>query len=203
MLMLFFIITLTPRYSMNGIVDDEISLHDVEEHIQLKLKQKNIDKYKDFTYKLGFLESRNRYHVISASGSYMGKYQFGYLALSDIDMAHYPRDDFIYSEYLQEIALFKKLKRNEIYLSSHIKYYEGKVLSNGVKITKSGILAGAHLLGAYTVKKYISNNGRVEYYDGNGTALSTYIKEFSNMKFELNKTIKKYIEENYDDPRNI
>lgn len=202
-LILFLIIALIPKYSMNGTIEEPILLHDIERHVEIKLQQQNISEYKRFKNKLGFLESTNRYHVVSPSGSYMGRYQFGHLALTDIDMGHYNPNDFIQSKYLQEIALFKKLKRNELYLSSYIEHYDGHILSNGIQVTKSGILASAHLLGANTVKKYLFNDGTIEFRDGNHTPLSLYMEEFSGINFNLNKTIKTYIEENYDHSRYI
>ena len=53
---------------------------------------------------------------------------------------------------------------------------------NGVKITKSGLLAAAHLSGAGNVKSFL-NGGIDDFKDGNGTKLTTYLKEFSNYNF--------------------
>lgn len=49
---------------------------------------------------------------------------------------------------------------------------------NGVLITKSGLLAGAHLVGVGGLQKFINSNGAVVPVDGNGTAISQYISQF-------------------------
>lgn len=192
-----------PNQSTETSIIKHISLEEVQTFIIKQQKKKNISEYKRFTNLLGFMESTNRYHAVSSSGSYLGRYQFGDLALTDIGMTNIDDDIFLRSSYLQELALYRKLNKNKFYLSKYIYHYEGLTLTNGITVTESGILASAHLLGAYTVKRYLDNNGRIEFYDGNNTALSKYMEEFQGINFNLNKTIKNYIEENYDDPRNI
>lgn len=49
---------------------------------------------------------------------------------------------------------------------------------NGVPITKSGLLAGAHLVGVGGLKQFINSNGAVVPVDGNGTPISLYISKF-------------------------
>lgn len=53
----------------------------------------------------------------------------------------------------------------------------GKTI-NGVLITQSGLLAGAHLVGVGGLQKFINSNGAIVPVDGNGTAISQYISQF-------------------------
>lgn len=49
---------------------------------------------------------------------------------------------------------------------------------NGVAITKSGLLAGAHLVGVGGLQKFINSNGTIVPVDGNGTPITKYISKF-------------------------
>ena len=50
-------------------------------------------------------------------------------------------------------------------------------------VTKSGMLAAAHLAGAYGVKKYFASNGRFNPKDACGTSLEKYLLLFSGYNF--------------------
>jgi hypothetical protein len=89
-------------------------------------------------------------------------------------------------EKKQDKAMIQLLKNNEEYLKNYgidLQKYSlrGKKLSdlplkNGVRLTISGLLAGAHLLGPKSVQKFL-NSGKVEK-DGNGTPITEYLKKF-------------------------
>lgn len=49
---------------------------------------------------------------------------------------------------------------------------------NGMPLTLSGLLAGAHLVGVDNLQRYIDSNGAVVPRDGNGIAISAYISQF-------------------------
>jgi len=55
--------------------------------------------------------------------------------------------------------------------------YLGQTI-NGVEITQSGLLAGAHLVGYGGLKKYLTSNGADDVKDGNKTPISQYIQKF-------------------------
>lgn len=120
--------------------------------------------YQEFLTALGFQESTNNYSKTNSLG-YIEKYQFSETAL--IGIGYYKADgtsknDWIGSwttassvsskaEFLnnlnncQENAILLYMQKQWTYLNS-VKQYEGQTL-NGVKITLSGMLAGAHLAG--------------------------------------------------------
>jgi Ca2+-binding RTX toxin-like protein len=56
--------------------------------------------------------------------------------------------------------------------------YEGQVL-DGVKLTVSGMLAGAHLVGAGNLNKYLLSGGVNAPADGNGVGVKSYITQFA------------------------
>jgi hypothetical protein len=55
----------------------------------------------------------------------------------------------------------------------------GTVIDN-VKLTKSGMIAGGHLVGLYALRQFITSNGAMVPADGNGTAITDYIREFGH-----------------------
>ena len=59
-----------------------------------------------------------------------------------------------------------------------INKWEGKSIK-GIKLTKSGILMGAHLVGARKAKKFFNSNGKIDPVDGNVVHVSKYISMFS------------------------
>lgn len=143
---------------------------------------------KEFFSTIGWLESRNRYYI--RNGSYLGKYQLGKSAMKDINLS-VSRSKFLVSPEIQEYAMVEFLYRNKSYLSRYIDKYAGTTF-DGLHITEAGILAGAHLGGASSVKKYFDSNGEKVFNDANGTPIRRYISYFqSNTTFTLqNKTRK-------------
>lgn len=127
-----------------------------------------------FKEALAFRESQGRYNLINSLG-YMGKYQFGRAALQAIGIQN--NAEFLKNPRLQEKAFNALLAKNKWELRKEIKKYDGKVV-NGVLITESGILAGAHLGGAGSVKKFLNSNGKRAIKDNYGTSLKSYMKKF-------------------------
>lgn len=143
---------------------------------------------KHFFSTIGWLESRNRYYI--RNGSYLGKYQLGRSAMKDINLS-VSRSKFLVSPEIQEYAMVEFLYRNKSYLSRYIDRYAGTTF-DGIHITEAGILAGAHLGGALSVKRYFDSGGEYVFTDANGTPVRRYISYFqSNKNFTLeNKTRK-------------
>ncbi len=127
-----------------------------------------------FKEKLAFRESRGMYHMINSFG-YMGKYQFGNAALRAIGIQD--SSEFLRNPRLQEKAFNALLAKNKWELRKEIETYDGKII-DGIKITESGILASAHLVGAGSVKKFFRHNGKTIIKDGYGTSLKNYMKSF-------------------------
>ena len=111
----------------------------------------------------------------------MGRYQFGRATLKGLGY-NVTKSAFLKDETLQEQVMEELLVHNSKVLRRQIKKYDGKVV-NGVYVTKSGILAAAHLAGPTNVKKWLKNGTRFE--DGLGTRLRTYIKKFSGYQLDI------------------
>ena len=73
--------------------------------------------------------------------------------------------------------VFKKRQWNYLKAVGADKYL-GLVI-NGILITPSGLLAGAHLKGAGSVIKYLKSNGQIVEKDGFNTSVEDYIRFFS------------------------
>lgn len=160
-----------------------------------------------FLNDLGARESGGNYKAFNKYG-YAGKYQMGEAAL--VDCGYYkkiPRkynndwsgeflgkdniysiQDFLNSPKAQENAqiLFKRKQWGYLRAVGALNYLE-KVI-NGIIITPSGLLAGAHLKGAGSVIQYLKSDGDCVLKDGFGTSIETYIKQFSD--YDVSEIIK-------------
>ena len=139
-----------------------------------------IDETDKFLDAIGMRESSNRYDVVNGWG-YMGKYQFGKRTLKALGY-DVSRKEFLNSPYLQEKAMLDLLHHNRKILKTYIEYWDGKTI-HGKRITESGILAAAHLAGPGNVKKFFRKG--VEFKDGNGTKMTSYLTQFSGYKLNL------------------
>jgi hypothetical protein len=144
---------------------------------EIEIKQ----SHKNFLSAIGRRESSNRYDIINRYG-YMGKYQFGRKTLNAIGFKNISNSKFISSPRIQEAAMITLLRVNKKNLRRQIKRHVGTVV-NGVYITESGLLAGAHLAGAGNVKKWL-RNGKL-FKDGLGTSVVSYIELFGGYKLDL------------------
>lgn len=150
--------------------------------------------YPGFLNALGQRESGGDYGAVNQFG-YLGKYQFGELALRDIGYYTYDgtsandwkaafwtgkngvdnRAEFLANHAAQESAIREYMELQWDYLKN-VWAYEGQTL-NGVKITESGMLAGAHLVGAGNMANYLTSGAAAS--DGNGVSVETYVKQFA------------------------
>lgn len=133
-----------------------------------------------FLNDIGFRESSNNYNIVNKWG-YMGKYQFGKETLRAIGIS-VSKEEFLSNPNLQEQAMYLLLKHNHKNLKSVIEKYSNKTV-HGVYVTESGILAAAHLAGAGNVRKWFRRG--VDFKDGKGTKLTSYLKRFSGYQLEF------------------
>jgi hypothetical protein len=156
--------------------------------------------YKDLLSALALSESSNRYNYVNSLG-YAGAYQFGEAALRVIGYYKldgtngHPYDwnggwtgkdgidslnEWLTNPAAQDKAVgewFKYLWTTEI-KTLGLQQYVGQTI-NGVKITESGILAGAHLVGAAAVATYLKSGGSTGVSDPSGTTAASYIAKFA------------------------
>ena len=136
--------------------------------------------HQQFLEAIGHRESSNNYSVVNEFG-YMGKYQFGKATLKGLGI-DVTKEEFINDHRLQEKAMHMLLSHNRKKLKRYIKKYEGQII-HGILITESGILAAAHLAGQGNVRKFLKNGFVFE--DGNGTKMTSYMKQFGGYILNL------------------
>jgi hypothetical protein len=156
----------------------EISV--IKPKLEVKVEMPIVKNHSTFLDAIGLRESSNNYKVVNRFG-YLGKYQFGRKTLNAIGFKNVSNREFLANPSIQEKAMLTLLKQNKHTLRKEIAKYSGKVI-NGIYITESGILAAAHLAGAGNVKKFFRKG--YEFRDGNGTKMTSYMKQFAN--YELN-----------------
>jgi hypothetical protein len=156
--------------------------------------------YKEFLSALALSESSNRYNFVNSLG-FAGAYQFGEVALRMV--GYYGNDgtnslpndwnggwtgkdgidnlnEWLSSPAVQDKAVgewFKYLWTTET-KNLGLHQYVGKTI-DGVTLTESGILGGAHLVGAPRVADYLKSGGTNVATDQNGTTVSSYVKKFN------------------------
>lgn len=138
------------------------------------------DEDKEYLLKLAGRESNyNPFITGGFNNTYYGLYQFGSDALKTVGYTKKDFDDI----NKQNIAALKLAKINEKVLSPIMDKYIGKTV-NGIYITKNGIRAASHLLGAGTVKDWFSGTKKTKlaksgFVDGNGTHITEYFNLFT------------------------
>ena len=140
----------------------------------------NLRDHTAFLHSLGNFESGNSYSIVNKWG-YMGRYQFHISTVKGVGIKA-TKEQFLNSPSLQEEAMDRLLTHNYKTLRRYIRKYDGKVL-HGVLVTKSGVLAAAHLGGAGNVRRWFRKG--VNFADANGTQITKYMKIFSNYQLDI------------------
>jgi len=145
--------------------------------------------YQDYLDAIGFRESSDRYDLVNRFG-FMGRYQIGREALQDIgwmdsnrnwteEAATYgviSREDFLANHEAQDIAVELYHRVLWRYLTNYgLTELIGQVYQE-VEITASGLIAGAHLVGARGLRDAIRSGEVVT--DANGTTAHSYMELF-------------------------
>ena len=138
----------------------------------------------NFMQQMAERESNNTVHATNKFGM-MGKYQFH---PSTIKMLGYniSNKKFLSDSNLQDSIMLANMRLNNKELKFIITRYDGKVIK-GIKITRAGILAAAHLAGSVHVTEFFNNtDDAIGPQDANGTSVRDYLKMFSryNIKSE-------------------
>lgn len=166
--------------------------------------------YEDFRAALIGLESSGNYGAVNGAG-YLGAYQFGEAALIDIGLVladddAYDNDlsggwtglygvdstaEFLATPEAQDAAAddwFEILWGYAEYFG--LDDYLGTFV-NGIYVTASGIIGGAHLVGIGGVMTWLDSGGETEVYDGNGTPVSYYVDTLSGyqMAFDTGESL--------------
>lgn len=135
-------------------------------------------QFNKFIEHLALKESNNNWKIVNKEGC-IGKYQFHYKTLAalgyNITPEEFKANPNIFPVELQEKVLNKLIDINSKYLKKFDKYIGTTV--NGIKITKAGLIAAAHLGGVGSVNSYFNHGHNA--HDSNGTSIQHYLQEFS------------------------
>jgi hypothetical protein len=132
-----------------------------------------------FMDRVASIESDGNYKVVNQYGM-MGKYQFSPSTVRALGFRMTPQQ-FLQNEDIQDTVMLAYMKANYRELKNLIDRYDGKT-KHGIKITRAGILAGAHFAGSGGVVAYLTSNDKHGIIDGNGTSIRKYMSSFSNFK---------------------
>jgi len=143
------------------------------------------ENYQKFKSNLAKMESSNDWTKYNPFG-YIGKYQFGQDALEatgygHVDFISFIENPSIFTETDQEKAMDRLLKLNEQVLRPYIRSYVGHMMLDSIRITRSGLMAAAHLAGPGNVKRFLESAGQFNPKDRMGTFLSDYLIRFGDL----------------------
>lgn len=166
------------------------------------------NSFEDFREALGFRESSSNYQAENRIG-YIGKYQLGEAMMHDL--GYYKpkfdgtykldwigewtgkqginsKEDFLNNPGVQESAFEEEMEK----LNDRIKKFGLEkyinTIYNGKYITRSGMLAAAHLKGVGGLKKFFETGK--DSTDGFGTQISSYLINFSGYRTPYIKPLK-------------
>lgn len=141
-----------------------------------------------FATELGKRESGGKYDIVNKWG-FMGKYQFGKPRLYDLGYSldgWHPKDrpmktylskvKFLTNPELQEKIFLKHVKDLKKQITKKYSQYFGTKV-DGITITLSGLIAGAHLLGMGGVSAFLRGEAGE---DALGTSIREYVSKFAN-----------------------
>lgn len=130
----------------------------------------------DFIHRMGMQEGRGVYDTVSSRG-YLGMYQFHTRTLAGIGITVSKRE-FLNNPVLQDSAMILLMQKNSRILNKVIRARVG-TYHNGVYLTKSGLLAGAHLVGPGGVLAWLyPDKFSYKTVDGNGVTVDQYVRRF-------------------------
>ena len=136
-----------------------------------------------FMYRMALRESDNTPTVVNYLG-YMGKYQFGPRTLWALgEEFKVTRATFLNTEILQDRAMVQYMRDNRTMIADLTDRFDGKWYQ-GIYITESGLLAGAHLVGSYGLRAWLEGTGGIRIIDAKGTHVRDYVRMFSKYNLE-------------------
>ncbi len=129
-----------------------------------------------FMKRVAHIESGGNHRITNEFGM-MGKYQFSPNTVRVLGF-NVSRKQFLQDSKLQDSVMLAYMRVNHRELAPLIRKYNGKVV-NGVRVTRAGILAGAHFAGSGGVRAFLTGNG-TNIADARGTTITKYMSYFSH-----------------------
>jgi hypothetical protein len=152
-------------------------IRSIMDEVHLKYHE---SEYKRFIKELGYRESANNWLCINRIGCF-GEWQFAEstlhcLGFKQVTLRKFRNDPEIFPPDLQLKALESLIKVNLCLLKDY-EHFIGDTI-RGIVITKSGMIAAAHLGGANNLKKFLVSRGKINKKDILGTSLYHYLRRF-------------------------
>ena len=136
-----------------------------------------------FMERMALRESDNTPTVVNWLG-YMGKYQFGPRTLWALgEEFKVTKAEFLSTESLQDRAMVQYMRDNRLNIYDLIDRFDGKWYQ-GIYITESGLLAGAHLVGSHGLRAWLERRNGTRIIDAKGTHVRDYVRLFSEYNLE-------------------
>jgi hypothetical protein len=138
-------------------------------------------EFKRFINDLGHRESGNNWLSVNCIGCF-GEWQFAestvhYLGYKHVTLKKFKTNPEVFPPELQRKVLESLIKVNLVLMKDYERFIGDTI--KGVPVTKSGMIAAAHLGGAKSVRLFLESDGRLDKEDVLGTAVSNYMRRFS------------------------
>lgn len=167
----------------------------LQKYEEIKIQYQKYQQLELFLHDIAYIESRNNPLIVNSQG-YIGLFQFGKQARKAVGHDYIKQSDIIFNKQTNKLqlkdstiwtineqkhAMISLMQKHELALFKYI--VQTPFIFNHHTITKSGILAAAHLAGQGNVLKFFETHGAYNPHDSNGTYLSDYLYKFSGYNF--------------------
>ena len=169
-------------------------IYEMHEHFRsIDKAETHGEELEKFLTHLSLRESSGDWTLYNPWG-YIGLFQIGSAARIDVGYGHITFQDFtnnpgIFPPQNQRDAVKRLIKLNIDRMRPYTDHYHLLLFEvievGGIKITPSGLIAGAHLAGPFNMKRFIETDGKHDPRDAYGTFLSDYVKEFSGYEIQI------------------
>ncbi len=184
--LLFFVLFFTSHAVRSPEVDFQIKFARIRQALNYLERQHYEMEFFRFVTDLGRSESLNNWFCINRIGCF-GEWQFAESTLHCLGFRHitlnkFRQDPSIFPREMQQKAL-ESLIRVNLALLRDYEHFIGDTI-NGTIVTKSGLIAAAHLGGAGSTKRYLRSGGNVNSKDALGTSIHDYMGKFRDYDLE-------------------
>ena len=135
-------------------------------------------------------ESGNNWMSVNLIGCF-GEWQFKestihYLGYKHVTLKKFKKDPEVFPPELQRKVLESLIKVNMVLLKDYERYIGNTI--RGVTVTKSGMIAAAHLGGARSVKLFLTSGGKLDKEDTLGNCSQQLHEEIQFLRYRLDNT---------------
>lgn len=185
-LLLFNILLFSSQVVMSPTIEFQIKFARIRQALDYIERQYYELEFIRFMNDLGHNESLNNWLCINRIGCF-GEWQFAEstlhcLGFRQITLQKFRQNPAIFPREMQQKALESLIKVNLALLKDY-DHFIGDTI-NGVVVTRSGLIAAAHLGGAGSTKRFLSSGGKMNSKDALGTSIRDYMRKFRNYDLE-------------------